>query len=456
MTAPNNISPGRVNFLQLADECRVIRTSPAWSEVARTLEWIEQTERAGEAVDVTDERLGQLKQFADLINESSATIAAAILCGTAVGMSIEEGPRGEKIHRGLRAISNAYHFDQTGDEGVVSALQKVRALLTKEFLSLSLWALRPPIALGDGEDPIDDWQKRLEDDLKALEDELKDRRYDMPRFQQEAWAKWSDHLARAGATSNAASEPTFAELCCAATDIAPTSIIGFDASKVSLFGWGALLRYAIANPNHTPIQGPLDQSTGRIMSVPSRLEWVIPVALHAAGFRMPEGGLVERLSRLQQPTEIARQTIEKFPWLLRGTPPTTSVLLLSLDVDSIAKKWLPQDNVAILVFPQTNGVDSGEVFTQGGERLLWVGSDAKNGSRVPLSLTHVVFEMSNTSKASTEVSEAAFQIVRESFGLPAVRLYSDRPKGYLHSESTIIASDVADFTTQLLRMQQSL
>lgn len=449
MTSVIVVPDGHVNFLQLADECRVIKTSPAWSEVKLALDWIDESKRNGRRIDAADARLDLLGRFRELIRSSAPVIEQAMLAGAAVGACNSAPTIGARMYHGLAAISRGYRFEHLDERAVEAALRRLRDSLVAEIPVLLEWKTMPASTMVLNSSP-GSWTQAVGANLGKIADAVASFAFDMPGYEERAWNELRTRLQQ-GLVFQDSADPALASLFCVASGRMPSALL-FEPTRLPVDQWGTLLACAVAasRPETAPpVSSPVANST-----FPG---WLTPLALHACGFRMPSDTYIARLSRANLPTQEASEWQRQWPWLFSGLPPRASALIVRRAAGSVVDGWLPRDQVAMLVVA-ADGVDRlvsivKSRLSDDMSLMAWVGY---GNDAVPQTLTHVVVEMPNAlpnqPPGVTKGVEDLVRTLREVHGVQVVRLFAQAPSTMPSpADTVIVARNVDEFTSALLR-----
>ncbi|MEP6765312.1 MAG: hypothetical protein ABJB66_13425 [Gemmatimonadaceae bacterium] len=456
MTSPTASAPGKVNFLQLADQCRVIKTSPAWTEVERTLQWIEESRRTNKEIDPADERLDYVNRFSKLLRESAPLISNALCCGAIVGACLKTGSRGVRVLNGLSAISHGFHFVEADSGTIAQNLEQVRVMLAGEIPKLKDWSL-PNLSIDEKPDSIASWTRVMHENLDAIDLAVADFTFDMPKYQQQAWSVWNERFNRLGFSRTVTFQATLAELFCAAADVPPTFALRFDLNVATIVEWSAMV--AVASNADIPDGVPGSPPLPAIAS--SMPKWAAAIALHALGFRISFDDFMARVhTRLNLHSDIPSTALDKWKWLFSGPPSRASVLLITLGANSVVNGWRPLEGFSILATTQATCTKTVQVLprriSDDADLVGWIGDVKANIAVLPLSLTHLAIEMPSTSMPPTLSNEVSDLVttLRNVHNVNVVRLFAQSPTvspADYGSDTFIIAKDVHDFASQLQR-----
>jgi hypothetical protein len=307
-----DLTSGSVDFVALSSELGVFPVSPAWADVQRSLERLENAEKFGQPNSEQEDDVSVVHDFSNLLILDGDIVALALFCGSAIGFF---SPRPPQYHvlDGLKVISDAFAFGKVAVEEVRSSLRSLVQQLCDHFRLEVL----PEVPVLSTQESVNEWQNWFENAAGRLDMS----RIVGPQFIQNAQkTSWSNCFERFQDPS-AQRPPRIDDLICAAAGVAPAKLLKFDIGSMTLGDWShGFYRCAV---------------TGRTPSDPDDLpSWFALAALDRLGFAV-EGQLSIRLLELLLRRTLSPEELEPVKkWKPLNSPARRdfSVLVCTLGV----------------------------------------------------------------------------------------------------------------------------
>lgn len=323
-----------LNLTLLASELRILGISPSWAETERAMDRLDSLRSGGKTPAVADldpqgaQDLGTVGDFHTVLTLQSRTLALALLYGAVLGQAARAETCGERLVAGLRAISRMYRFEARLEEEKAKALSSLAGLLAEADPPTALETPRAPESLspeawttwggtvreaGASFEPTADWRERQ---VRA------------------AWEVWGSRIEGVLGGTESRSDPSAAELWCAAAGELPASLLAPDLEAMKLRDWSRLVHAAVA--------GPPEASR-------AYLPFAALMALGRLGFESDQPKrLLKTLQVLAAGPEARKGAPEIEPergwgraldFLARRTAPTRKALVVCRDQGSLTEGW---------------------------------------------------------------------------------------------------------------------
>lgn len=248
-----------VDLTLLASGLRILNTSPAWPEAERAIARLKNArqERRHHTDFMVD--VACVRAFADMLRRSGSPLRDALFTGAVVGRASDGRNPGERLLRGLDAVSRLYRFPDLQEKEVAECLETLARTLESE---LDLPSLSPAPPLNDRES-LEAWAGAVRHAMSLAEkvDLLKARPLNERRAA--SWAAWSSRLLNAPPVPGSSaprpiSNPTLDDLICAAARVSPASLLQPNVGEMGLAAWSEVLLWALADaapetPCYTPV-----------------------------------------------------------------------------------------------------------------------------------------------------------------------------------------------------------